>query len=662
MEPRHLNLYFREIVYHHPRIKKDSVCGVFSYEALNVEDANLGNLYLVGKISNVPPKKYRNSDFLLNLLASAIKREFYSNHQRTSLEALESALQSANIYLNDFSQKGHKEWVGNLHFACLVSSQNNIHIGQTGNIIIQLFRGSTISSISKKFKNQEENPEPSKTFSNIASGKIEEGDKVIISTSDISNILTTQKIKELISHPTTDKLYHYIKDILEQKNKVKEQTPNSLACLILEAETKAPIEKEKISVAEENPIEFSLDFKKILEIKSDKISRAIKKRLTFPNKLTLFLISHHAVKYLLALFLIVLIILSPYVIGKINYDFKIGRINNLIERARENIKRSEISLTYQNQNEAQIFLRQTENLINKAESILEKLSEEAKYEPKQKLLSVINEFEKQKNSTNNIINISQPEKIADLSNNTYTFNPEGILKLENNLYLYELTSGFLYKIDLTNNSPTLVFLSSKDTFKMGAVTENAVLLLANPEKVSSYNIDEAYNIYLLKPNLENTFNIKDMTSYGDALFFLDVQKMNIWRYAITESVFNGAGWLKAPSDELINAQSIAVDGNIFVSKENGIIIEYSQGKKLREIKFNINPLLSKGGQLFTKAEMKNLYVLDPPNNRIISFNKKDGLIKQYSIPDLNNLKDFWVDISEETIYLLNGLEIYRIEI
>ena len=177
MDSKNLNLYFREIIFQNPKFKKDSICGIFSYEAMNVEDMMLGNIYVVGKISNIPKKKYKNSDFLLNLLSSAIKREFYSNHKRTTLEALESALQSANIYLSDFAKRGHNEWIGNLHMVCLAFSGNDIHIGQTGNMVVQLFRENSISNISKKFRGQEE-PEPTKTFSNIASGQIKERDKI----------------------------------------------------------------------------------------------------------------------------------------------------------------------------------------------------------------------------------------------------------------------------------------------------------------------------------------------------------------------------------------------------------------------------------------------------------------------------------------------------
>lgn len=63
MDSKNLNLYFREIIYQNPKSKKNSVCGVFSYEAMNIEDAQLGNLYLVGKISNIRKKNTKTLIF-----------------------------------------------------------------------------------------------------------------------------------------------------------------------------------------------------------------------------------------------------------------------------------------------------------------------------------------------------------------------------------------------------------------------------------------------------------------------------------------------------------------------------------------------------------------------------------------------------------------------
>lgn len=663
----YLNLYFREIIYHNPSAKKDSVCGVFSYEAINVEEAKLGNLYLVGKISNFPPKRHKNFDFLLNLLASAIKREFYSDPQRTTLEALESALQSANIYLADFTKKGHKEWIGNLDFSCLASSQNNIHIGQTGNMLIYLSRGNTMNNIARKFSNQTKNSQPLKTFSNIASGKLEENDKLIITTPDILDIASSQEIKDLISRPSGEQFYNFLKESLKKQSKAKDKTINSLACLILEARSKPPVIEKEPQPTEEAEKITPVDLERILNSKSNKFNNLVKTRVPSSHKYSKFLfplLKYHLPKYLLVFLILLLIILSPYVAQKINYDSKLNQVNNIIKRIKEITNKSEVSLVYQDQSQAQAFLQQANTLAASADSLLAQLPEKVKEKSSQTLQWIEEDLSGQENSINNVINITQPEEIADLSKNSFSFNPQGILNLENNLYLYELSSGFLYKINLDDiRNPVLIFLSSKDTFKLGTTRNNGLVLLSSPDKIYIYGINDHYNTYLLKPSLENTLNIKDMTNYGDNLYFLDTEKLNILKYAPEENSLKGSNWLNEEfREDLIDAQSLTIDGSIYISRADGTIIEYLAGRRVNQFKPKLSPEFKKGSQIFTKPEMKNLYLLDPANNRIISLNKKDGLAIQYVSAQFDSLTNIWVTPDERIIYVLNGLKVYRINI
>src|SRR4030043_1087845 len=623
MDQSRFNLYFREIIYHHPSAKKDSVCGVFSYEALNVEEANLGNLYLVGKISNLPPKKHKNFDFLLTLLASAIKREFYSDHRRTTIEALESALQSANMYLADFTKRGHKEWLGNLDFACLAFSQNNIHIGQTGDMLIYIMRKDAISNIARKFTAQKQNDQPLKTFSNIASGTLEENEKLLITTQDLLEITSNQKIKELLSQSSTEQLYEFIKDYLEGQKKNKEASVKYLSCLILEAGGKAAISKKKQLNQEEITKIDTLDLESILNSHSIKINEKIKNRISVSSGLRKpinAILKFHIHNYLLILFLISFILLSPYFIQKIYYEIKISQANNLIKRINETIFKSKISLAYQDQTRSQALLQRVDNLMMSVSSILDKLPEKVKEKPTQKFENIQKDLENQQNSINNVINIEEPEEIADLSKNSFTFFPQGILKLENILYFYELNSGFLYKINLDDiNNHILVFLSSKDTFKLGTAKDDSLVLLSSPEKIYIYNKNDNYNTLLLKPGVENTLNIKDITNYENNLYFLDAEKLNILKYSSGETYLEGTEWLKNEfKQDLTNAQSLAVDGNVFILKADGLIFEYAQGKKLKEIRPRVSPILNNGGELFTNSQMKNLYILDPINKRIIA--------------------------------------------
>jgi len=666
MDNDHLNLYFREIIYNNPSSKKDSVCGVFSYEALNIEEAKLGNLYLVGKISGFSSKKHKNFDFLFNLLISVIKREFYSDPQRGTLEALESALQSANIYLTDFSKKGHKEWIGNIDFTCMAFSNNDIHIGQTGNTLIYLLRGDTMSNVSRKFSNNIKSSNPSKTFSNIVSGDLEEGDKMIISTPNLLEIIPQQKIKELISQPSTKQIYEFLKEKLEGISKSKDKIINSLASLILESRTRAPIiEKEPPQIVEIKKI-IGLDLERIINSKSNKFNNVVKNKIPSSSKLShlIPLLKYHIPKHLIVLFLFFLMILSPYIIQKAGYDLRLKQVNNIIKRVNETISRSEISLAYQNQFEAKSLIQQSNSLIANASSLLSSLPDLVKAETIENLNLIKEELSGQRNSINNIINIEQPEELADLSKNTFSFNPHGILGIENSLFLYELASGFLYKINLDDiNNPVLIFLSSKDTFKLGTVKENSLVLLSNPEKIYLYNQDDSYNTYLVKPDFENTLHIKDVDIYGESFYFLNTEKLDILKYVQEANSFIGNSWMNENfKEDLTNAVSLAVDGSIYVSKENGLIFEFTQGKKVQEIKLEISPEITKGSQLFTTQEMKHLYVLDPENKRIIAFNKNDETSTQYVSSEFNSLTDLWVSADETTIFILNGSKIFRINI
>jgi len=671
MEDLNLKLYFREIIYHNPTAKKTSVCGVFSYEAMTVEEANLGNLYIVGKISNLPPKKHKSFDFLLTVLASAIKRDFYADPNKKTEDALESALQGANIYLADFTKRGHNEWMGNLDFTCLAFSQNNIHIGQTGNMLVYLLRGEVFTNIARKFSILQKN-EAIKTFSNIASGTLEENDRLIITTDDILTLASPQKIKELNVGLDSEDFYEFLKESLESqtKNKKPKKEPenkeqiNSLACLILDAETKPPIKEKRPKIKKEKPEIINIDLQKITNAYLKKAVNLIRADFTDskPSRLVGFLSRYNIVNYLIALFLIVVLVLSPYLVRKLDYEIKINKIEALAERINELIKRSEIALAYQDQTTAQTLLQQANNLNTDMDSILEELPPTIKEKTINDYRTIKDNFDLQENTINNVVVINSPEEIADLSKSNYAFNPQGMLLSENIIYLYEINTGFIDKISLDNaTTPTLSFVSSKDTFKLGTVVNNSLFLLADPEKVYIYEKSGSQNIFSINPNLENTLNIKDMTSYGDNIYFLDTQKQTIWKYTVMESILSGSNWLKTESDpELANAESFAIDGSVYVSRADGTIFEYLQGQKVREIKPKVSPPLTSGAKLYTGNEMKNLYILDQTNKRIIAVNKKDNFTTQYISENFVSPKDFWVTDDENFIFLLDGLKIYKL--
>jgi len=245
-EKENLRLYFKEFITAEPsekgldKIRKNSNCvyDLFFYEPKNVEEAQLGNLFMLGKIENISKNQYRGSDFLLNLLISVIKREFYSNSKRGVSEALEASLAKANLYLGDFAEKGNVGWIGNLHFICGVFHNNNLYITQVGSPIIKLIRETTISHLDKKFPSVQK-PHPLKTFGNIASGSLNDGDKVILSTKDILGLVSLTKLSQL-SKTDSHQIVEYLKQVTENQNN-KDESP--MVCLVMETKKETGLEK-----------------------------------------------------------------------------------------------------------------------------------------------------------------------------------------------------------------------------------------------------------------------------------------------------------------------------------------------------------------------------------------------------------------------------------
>jgi hypothetical protein len=646
MKNQSLGLYFKEFIKTDSTVKPDYVCDLFIYEPTNVEEAQLGSLFMLGEIESIPKNRYRNFDLLLNLLISAIKREFYSNHKRNTSEALEASLNKANLYLADFTEKGNVEWIGNLHFICGAFSQNILHITQVGEPIIKLFRGTTISHIENKFPLPKK-IHPLKTFGNIASGTMVEGDKVILATKNILNIAPPKNLKEL-AKGSCCQIINNLKKITENQ---ADKTP--LLCLVLETKKEAPEEITTCIPA------FSLPQEQILPQKSESAASKIYKPLVL-----LYRRQQNKPAFFIASLLMLLILILPFaVIQKINYHVRMNDFNRLSAQIQEVQKRTDVALIYSDKEKAR-------GLIQQDQLLLASLSEYLKKPPlknSSKFISAVSQLQEkhqeQQDSIDNVKRIKNLEEILDFSQSGFIVNPIGVGKTKDILYFYELESGILYSLNLSEEKKnlTLIFISAKDELRKMTVLENDQIgLFGQSGKMYLYDSNtNEYKTYSLDPNVAIE-NIKDIKNYLSNLYLLDTNQSNIIKYAgDKENIFRGSAWLSAPEEELKNAQSMAVDGSIYILNVNGTITEYFRGEKSKTIKPSLDNPLAGNNKIFIKKDFKNFYVSDPANKRVIILDKNGAIINQYINDEFAALQDFLVTDDEKEIYFLCGKKVYK---
>jgi hypothetical protein len=231
----------REIVYCQDDEK--SFGDIFVYEPENVEEQNLGNLFIVGELKDLP----RNSSYIVNLLASKIKKEFYSDTKRTAEESLEAALSQANKTLSEIADSGSGEYVGRLSMICGTYRGNKFYLSQVGKIRSLLIRNGEILDIMKEESGAAVSPK--RVFNNIASGELATGDMVIFATSGLFNVFSLEKLRQLGSSSALDDFSSNLQEEIEKEDN------EIVSALIMKIEGEKKSGMNRVKIAPEKEIE-----------------------------------------------------------------------------------------------------------------------------------------------------------------------------------------------------------------------------------------------------------------------------------------------------------------------------------------------------------------------------------------------------------------------
>ena len=215
--------------------------------------------------------------------------------------------------------------------------------------------------------------------------------------------------------------------------------------------------------------------------------------------------------------------------------------------------------------------------------------------------------------------------LKDSKNNKYFSYPEGFAGWKMNGYL---PNGQPLIIDLRNN-------------------------------FYSWQNDELQKISITLSS--GTKEITSLDSYNNRLYIFDRGNQQIYRYQQSGNFLNNANiWLK-DNIALQDFQSLAIDGNLYLAKNNEILV-LNNGRNSRSLSIGIQPLLSNSLQLYTKQDFLNLYLLDTETNRLIVLKKDGELINQYQSSSFTQLKQALILEKEQKAYLLNGQQILEINI
>ncbi len=690
------NLLIMQVFEFHfnPRTKEETIYDSFCYEPENIYERKLGNLYIIGELNNVLPPNIR----FLDTLSSIIKKEHYARFQRGPEQSLRESLKGANQYLEDLTKRGNVSWLGNLNLTVLSivplppSKDFIFNFTKVGNLKILLLRGGDILDMGQNLEFQELSPYPSRVFGNIVTGKLTEGDKIMVFTKEVFRFFLEKNLIEAFAKSESIE-QKKIKEILKPKEKDLESMFGLCFLLVLTPEVVLAKEYPQaitFKAPKLHPTNIFGTFLFLLKLALKLVVNQIRNfgtfilrklprfkketpKIKFPSdsegrrrKSIFFALPKFRVprigfpkieiqkKNLISVLVLILFLVGGFFIFKTEREKPYQEARQTLEEVKLKISQGENSLIFKDERRANELFQEAWKEISPLTKTGAPLNEEALAlkETIEEKLFLINKLEK----------VEEPELIFEFGKEKTELIPQRVVESKGKLYFFNSFSSNLYKLELENRIVTT--WKANRNLKFGASYFDSILFFSDPNFLIHLKDSEFQERSFETPLPDFYFNA--LSIFRSNIYFLDAKSNKIIKYPNLGDLNWGTPeiWLKkeTPYKFYSGAGSMTIDGSIWILTADNKIIRCSGGVCKENLVFNFFPYLENPTKIWTSENHSYLYLLEPVKKRIVILTKQGGLLKQYQSDKFDSLLDFAVSKDGKTIWLLNGLKLYQISI
>lgn len=699
-----------EIVADHSEFLQQSPsnrCEVFVFEPANIEEEKLGTLYIVGQIDK--PRK-KNLHFL-NLLASVIKREYFGHKKNNPSQALEYALRQANVAIAEIlGDEEDDDWLKNFHIVIAVCREKILYFAKTGKGKIYLLRDEQLNEVSKRL-DVGEPPSPIKTFTNLANGALEEGDKIIFSSPAISDLSSQTVLKKIFSQEKEEmqKLLREILSYLPEKI--------ALAAIILELRkesiavnqnasyremTETPLLKES-GRAPEASLEQFLEIegnlrKKIAETKKPPAFNAINSgifnakrtaqeiilaiirlgKIIFNGSRKFLRRGREYLKNAVAPIgssvstagagltrkiardgkpTFVAIIKNPAVFISIIFLLLAGlAFIDGKEKTRDRERYQTLMDEARRQQEAARAsllygeTAQASEMMEAAQKIIleaQILGNKSDKLESEKTLAAITE---EWEKLNGVVRLAEWETVLDASALSLLAKPAAAIAIDKEIYLLPKNSNLIYNYNLETKEEKFRFVNLEESFSLNAASSllESLVLLSSKPSIAVYDLQ---NSLIREYDLPGVSQPVGLDSYANRLYLMDKETGYIFRVGLADESLIVGRWSKKSVTG--TAVDLAVDGNVNILTSDGEIIVMNLGQEKEILRPQIRPPLLNPVKLETRDSLNNFYILDSLKERLVIISKEGRMIKQIKSNIFSAARDIFIINDSEALILTN---------
>lgn len=259
--------------------------------------------------------------------------------------------------------------------------------------------------------------------------------------------------------------------------------------------------------------------------------------------------------------------------------------------------------------------------------------------------------------------VAQPTTLVNLATTSRQFQPRQLYLVGNHLATLDPDRSTVMSVGLDGSTPTALI----NTLDIGQVATGAVsgssTILFSTNRRGFVELDLTKKTW--KP-LEASWpqpgsRVQSLAVYQNRAYALDTTNNQIIRFAKgATSLGTGVAWLKQAMTTIGQARAVVVNGSIFVLVPGGQVTEFQTGRPVTFQLATTTPALTDATRLWTDANSKNFYLLDPSQRRFLVFDATGKLVDQYQSPLWTDARDIVANEKTKTAYLLNGTTIYTV--
>jgi len=643
-------------------------------------------LYVIAELPMFNPAAAESCESICLAIASNFRRAY---RRQKSDSAFENAIAAINEELGKLAEMGQTQWVNRLNCILAVKEGHNFHIATCGKVAAFLLRSGEFTDIS--CSNPGGQNHPLKTFENYASGKIKLNDLLILSTTQLFNFLSMDRllhimgsgdflnatqtiIQSLKENADPDVSFGVLLNLqvplgraadeeVDLENYIIETPPQASPNLLasgmnyLKTAFALPSKSRVPKVALPN-VSLGQRIKNIQGGTKNLVSKgkgfwqktktagAAAKAAVDPKKFK----NYSPVKKFLMISVVVLLLAAVaniFIALHVNKT-KAGRqeISDQLKAAESLLANAQGSVLYKDDKAAASYFQQAKDKLPQANQV--DSSNKALYD------KVLKEFqdtetEMEKNiqlSAQNLGSLGAGENLIDLPNYL------GV-EVNGTIVSYNKQTGKIEDNVLSTAGASGV-ASAYISGNIAALYDGSQLLAWD---FSSNTVSPGFS-----QNVPAKDDFAGIAGYStnNRVYVVDKKNGQIINFAVAKSGISKPV-VAARDSSLSNAIDMAIDGNIYVLSKNGIT-KFASGKLADFAMQDLAVPFTGSGKIYTQKGFNYIYLLDSGNNRVLILDNKGTLVNTIRSDSFTQLKDLVVDEKNKTLYVLNDTSLLKLSL